>query len=477
MASRHTAWVSDLGPTLSLNSLFKWRRPSLRLGWVLAVCLSAGVAPPLVAQSPPPMPAASAAQTLPELMLQLLQDHPLMRARRAESEATLQGMEIARRQHWPTPSFSTDYGPRTAGNNKDLARASVARLSLPLFTGGLLTADEEAAAMRYQISRLDMQSQGQELGLQWLDLYRGWWQQQHRLRTIDRSLARMRDLHQMIERRTDAGVSAEVEQQLTQVQINRLLDERSLAQRLSEQVLADMANLLGQPVRPPMLDVAQLPLKPWARLEDMTERSLGISPAVLQSRQNVELAKVEQKRVRAGLMPTVQLRFERQWGTYYGQQPAGERVYVNTQAAFGAGLSALQQQQQALSRTEAAEQQVGAVRQRVQSLANRVWHEELAAQSQLDNASELSRAYDDLESSSLRLFTAGRRTWQELMNLQRERHQLFMQQSDAQSALFGARLRMLWLADVFPGVQLTDHPQPPLPLVQVTPVPTGSRAQ
>jgi len=175
----------------------------------------------------------------------------------------------------------------------------------------------------------------------------------------------------------------------------------------------------------------------------------------------VELAKVEQKRVRAGLMPTVQLRFERQWGTYYGQQPAGERVYVNTQAAFGAGLSALQQQQQALSRTEAAEQQVGATRQRVQSLANRVWHEELAAQSQLDNASELSRAYDDLESSSLRLFTAGRRTWQELMNLQRERHQLFMQQSDAQSALFGARLRMLWLADVFPGVQLTDHPQPP----------------
>ena len=244
MASQHTAWVSDLGPTRSLNSLFKRHRPSLRFGLVLAVCLSTGIAPPLAAQSTSAMPAASAAQTLPELMLQLLQDHPLMRARRAESEATLQGMEIARRQHWPTPSFSTDYGPRTAGNNKDLARASVARLSLPLFTGGLLTADEEAAAMRYQISRLDMQSQGQELGLQWLDLYRGWWQQQHRLRTIDRSLARMRDLHQMIERRTDAGVSAEVEQQLTQVQINRLLDERSLAQRLSEQVLADMANLL-----------------------------------------------------------------------------------------------------------------------------------------------------------------------------------------------------------------------------------------
>ncbi len=475
MASRHTAWVSDLGPTLSPCFPFKRRRPGLTGGVLLALCLGCWSALLVQAQTPP-MPAQTAPQTLPETMLLLLQDHPSMRARRAEAEATLQGMEIARRQHWPTPSVSTDYGPRNAGNNKDLARASVARLSLPLFTGGLLSADEEAAAMRYQLSRLDMQSQGQELGLQWLEMYRAWWQQQQRLRTVAHSLERMRALHQMIVRRTEAGVSAEVDQQLTQVQIQRLLDERALAQRLSDQVLAEMANLLGQSVQPILIDAAALPHKPWVRVEELSERTMGVSPAVLQARQNVELAKVEQKRVRASLLPTVQLRYERQWGTYYGQQPAGERFYVNTQAAFGAGMSALQQQQQALSRTDAAEQQVGAARQRIQSLVNRLWHEEQAAQSQLDNASELAQAYDGLEASSLRLFTAGRRTWQELMNLQRERHQLGLQQTDALAAMLGARLRMLWLADAFPGVQLTDHPQPTLPLVQVTPVPAGSRA-
>lgn len=107
----------------------------------------------------------------------------------------------------------------------------------------------------------------------------------------------------------------------------------------------------------------------------------------------------------------------------------------------------------------------------MQSLCNRLWHEERLADSQLRNALTLANDYSDLIDAGLRLFTAGRRSWQDLMTLQREQHQVQMQRADAEAALLGARLRTLWLADALPDVRLSELTPLSLPTEPALPTP------
>ena len=101
-----------------------------------------------------------------------------------------------------------------------------------------------------------------------------------------------------------------------------------------------------------------------------------------------------------------------------------------------------------------SERQISATRQRIESLATRLWHEHEQALVQLRNAQALVVSYDDITDSNLRLFASGRRSWLDLLNLLREQHQFRLQLADAQSGVLGARLRMAVLADQLPGMTL-----------------------
>lgn len=141
-------------------------------------------------------------------------------------------------------------------------------------------------------------------------------------------------------------------------------------------------------------------------------------------------------------------------GRLLGSVGAGDRVYLNSQVSLGAGLTHFQQREQAVARADAAERQIAVTRQRIDSIAMRLFNEHEQAMVQLRNTQALVSQYDDITDANLRLFASGRRSWLDLLNLQREQHQLRLQLADAQSGVVGARLRMAVLADGVPGLRL-----------------------
>jgi adhesin transport system outer membrane protein len=381
--------------------------------------------------------------------------HPQLQAKRQEVRSAELGTTIAERQHWPTPSVSANSGPRFTGSpNTGDTRAITAQLSIPIFSGGLLTAEQHIAALRWQLAELDLAQTTTDLSSQLVDLYRQWWQAQARVSMVRQSLARLQDLRVMMGRRAQAGVSSDNEVALTDAHIARFRDEVSLYERTRDVAQSELGLLVGRSLvlRPEAL--GNMPPWPFADSLSLTQRINEVHPALRYSEVQHAIALKDIDRTKASAWPTVSLRAERQWGAYLGSVGAGDRVYLNSQVSLGAGLTHFQQREQAVARADAAERQIAVTRQRIDSIAMRLFNEHEQAMVQLRNTQALVSQYDDITDANLRLFASGRRSWLDLLNLQREQHQLRLQLADAQSGVVGARLRMAVLADGVPGLRL-----------------------
>ena len=380
-----------------------------------------------------------------EALRELYAAHPLMQQKRSDVRAAELGTKVAERQHWPTPSISTNTGSKYVAPGTTLdgeTTAITARLSIPIYSGGLLTIDQKMAAVRWQLAEIDLRQNSVDMSLQFADLYRQWWQFTRREQVVRQTMDRLQSLREMMERRAVAGVSSEVDLQLTNVHISRMLDELSQTIHARDQALNDMRVMLGKPVQLKFEALDDFPLWTYQNVNDLSEQVLSVAPSIRYADTQTVLAKLDVDRTRASAWPTISLRIDRQWGAYYGSLPPGERLSLDSQMSLGAGLSSLQQEEQAVARVTSSEQQAAGVRQRTETQVARLWNDHDQALNQLASVQGLVVNYEDITGANLRLFASGRRSWLDLLNIQRESHQLSVQLVDAQSSIVSARLRM-----------------------------------
>ncbi|WP_416544909.1 TolC family protein [Limnohabitans sp. DCL3] len=384
---------------------------------------------------------------LPQLLLSVWENHPTLKAKRSDRNAMRAAVTVAERQFWPTPSVSNDVGP---ADTQGRTQATTARLSYPLFTGGQLTADLEIADLKHRIAETEIEIAGRELVLQFIDLYRAWWLHSARIDNHQNALMQMDRLRQMLMRRANAGVSAKQDLALADLHWQRLQDEYRQALKQRDQVLADMVTFGGRDMQPSFQPIGSWPRAPYAQILDLTERVLATHPSMNLSQWQTALAQAELKRAKANVLPSVTLKLEKQYGAYQGTQAPASRVYLNSQFTMGAGLAAIPFQQQAMARATAAELQADATRLTLTSQVQRLWHERAQASEQINSTQRQLKLQKDLADSGLRLFTSGRRSWQDLLNLQRELHQLQAQKSEAEATYLAADWRLHLLANTLP---------------------------
>jgi outer membrane protein, adhesin transport system len=384
---------------------------------------------------------------LSNLLRSALISHPSLRAKTADRNAARTGVTIAERQFWLTPSIANDVGPvDSMGRN----HALTARLSYPIFTGGQLTADLESADLRQRIAEYEVEITSRELALQFIDLYRAWWLQSARIENLSDAKIQMGQLRDMLKRRTQAGVSAQLDLAQAELQLSRLQDEHRQALKLRDQTLAEITTFSGVEIHPEFYDLSQWLPSPFTQISDLSERVFSTHPSINTSQLQITLAQTELKKIQAGTLPSVNLRLEKQYGSYLGALSPASRIYLNTQLTLGAGLSALPMQEQSLERIQAAEMQATATRLNLSTQVQRIWNERAQATELMTSTARQLAAQKELAAAGVRLFTSGRRSWQDLLNLQREVYQLMTQQNDAEAAYLSANWRMQLLGNNLP---------------------------
>lgn len=389
----------------------------------------------------------SSTDDLPGLLKAVLENHPTLQAKASDRNAARTAVTIAERQFWPTPSINSDVGPADSSGR---TQALTARITYPVFTGGLLTADLESAELRQQIAQYEIDIVAREVAFQFLDLYRNWWFHSARAVNLNKAKQQMDTLRETQQRRTKAGVSPALDLAQAEMQSKRLQDEHRQAIKQSNQALAEMTTLTGQNINPYFFDLSHWPASPHTQVADLTDLVLSTHPSVTTALSQINLAQTELKKIKANALPTISLRAEKQHGSYLGSLSPSSRVYLNTQFTMGAGLAALPMQAQSIARIQAAEEQATAVRLNLSALVQRIWNERAQAAEQMISTANQLAAQKEMAAAGIRLFTAGRRSWQDLLGMQRERQQLMTQQNEAETAYLNANWRLHLLGNTLP---------------------------
>lgn len=359
-----------------------------------------------------------------------LASHPLVQGKRSAQAAAQADLDGAEWQRYPSPSFEAS--TQSAGQN-----AGLLRLDQPLWTGGRISAGIDAAGGRVDAAGAALDEARQELTLRVIAATTEALRQQDRQQRGVAGVREHEKLLAMIQRRVGQEVSAIADQNLARARLYAAANELSVTTQALNNALAQLSQLAGQPVTaiaPQGLTEASAP----ASLAAALTQALDHSPTLRRLLHEEEVAKAEIASKRAAYMPQLVFRLERSAG---GQTPDSRAMLVLL-AQPGAGLSAKSGADAAVARREAARMASEAAEREARERVTLDWNEWVAARLRLENATQARAMSTEVFDSYARQYTAGRKTWIDVLNAVREATQSELAADDAQAQMLAASLRL-----------------------------------
>jgi outer membrane protein, adhesin transport system len=382
----------------------------------------------------------SHAQSLPELIDEVLSTHPSVRSQRALGESAKDAVEGAKWQFYPTPSIGFEQvdTSKSDPNYPSYGDKSVTtlRLQQPLWTGGRLTAGLERAQAGVRVSQATLDGTRQDLALRVVQLYADWYGAGLKREAFAQSLKAHRTLQQQINRRIGGGVSPASDLTLLLGRAQQTEADLSAAQAQEQTAVGRLTQLLGHALSAHALASAtSTPQSLEVAVQTLLERAQAQNPNVVKLQAQAQAAQADIASARADLQPEVYVRAESQYGSYsVPGSPTLSRFFVGVSSRLGAGLSSLTQVGAAQARFEAAQADIDSTRlslgEQIQAdyaQAQAGQGSIAALQASLESADNITRAWN-------RQFVAGRKTWPDVMNAVREQAQLQAQIADARAA-------------------------------------------
>ena len=382
-----------------------------------------------------------------EIVRQALATHPAILAKRSSSAAAKAESEGAAWQRYPTPSIEIN-------NDSNGTRTSLLRVQQPVWAGGRIDAGIDAANSRHRASETAIQEAKQDIILRIIAAYVDALRQQARQESLARGVQEHERLLGLIARRVEHDASPRVDQELAQSRLFQARNDLSAVKQGLANALTQLSQLSGMPVLAVgALDADSLP-GPKSK-ELLLEQAIARSPTLRRLGFEEEAAQSEVELKRASYRPQVSLRYENSRASAaLNGIPAynTNRVLVVFEAQTGAGLSALSGVDAAMARRNAAQQQSETALRDLRERLTMDWDEWLAARARLENATLASKEAREVFASYTRQYTAGRKTWLDVLNTIRESTQSDVAATDAGAQATGAALRLSLLSGNLKGL-------------------------
>lgn len=380
------------------------------------------------------------ALTLPELLQAASDNHPTIQAARQGVNAANEDVTVARRQYWPTPSALVESGAPT----KLQTPTQLLRVEQTVWDFGLTAANVSVAERAADIANAALETQRQTIGLQVIEAWATLLSSYGRIRVAEAMLKRLQLHESMMLRRVKGELSTQIDLDLVRSRILQGQVELTQAQtgiQLSITRLQNLAGLQGLEARfaPPPPMPSRTHLDGQFRLLGQTDWDIAANhqPAVLRAEEELRQG---QERINAKIAqsrPQVYARFDQ---AVNGRRDSA--VYLGLRYSPGAGFANFAEESALEARALALEQSAQAARiearQSLELDRDNLRDAGLRAQS-LDAAVQgAQRVFESYE----RQFTAGRKTWIDLMNAVREVAQNAYSLVDANAAQAAALYRL-----------------------------------
>ncbi|MCZ2497750.1 hypothetical protein GN316_13380 [Xylophilus sp. Kf1] len=358
------------------------------------------------------------ALTLPELLRAATETHPTVQAARQGVNAANEDVTVARRQYWPTPSALVESG----APNRLQTPTQLLRVEQTLWDFGLTKANVNVAERGSDIASAALETQRQVIGLQVVEAWGTLLASYGRIRVAEAMLQRLQTHESMMLRRVRGELSTRIDLDLVRSRILQAQVELTQARTGVQLSITRLQNLAGMPglesrLDPPPALPSQARLDRQLRSFEQTDWDSAAQrqPAVLRAEEELRQG---QERISAKIAqsrPQIYARFDQ---AVNGRHDSA--VYLGLRYTPGAGFSNIAEESALAARALALEQSAHAARiearQSLELDRDNLRDAGLRAQS-LDAAVQgAQRVFESYE----RQFTAGRKTWIDLMNAVRE---------------------------------------------------------
>lgn len=374
--------------------------------------------------------------------------HPSVSSRRFEVKAL--GAERASAEYQRYPSFSLQAQTMTGNQNQ-----IVAAVQQPLWVGGRITGGIDQAEVRLRLggaALLDVQRRIMEETAVAYAALRG---AQQRLKAAELNVAEHERLKGLVSRRVEGGIASGADVLLADSRLSQAVAQRIQLQGSATRARNDLLTLTQQAVegnQPVPSHLLSLPER-----DHTPEMIVKSSPTVEQRNLEVEEARVAERLSVAALMPALYAKVEQNvYATErYGESPYETRVGVVLQGTVeGLGLAGWKRVNASEARVEAARREVVAAELDARRQAESLVIDVGSLQQVVRSYGLLVMSTEATLASFLRQYDAGRKSWVDVLNAQREFSEARLSLEQAQSSLEETSLRLaarLGQLDLFIG--------------------------
>lgn len=383
---------------------------------------------------PPDAPgdaSALPALSLGEALRAAADTHPSVALRIAEQSSSEYGLEGARWQRWPGVSLSSSRGP--FGNT-----LTEVQFEQPLWTGGRITANVNAAEARLEAARSSVAEAKQLIVERAVNAFADALRLQERLAGAQAAIADYEQLTAMIDRRVAGGVSPRNDGTSVRARLQQARSEQLQMRLQLNNARAELEVLVGRRFG----ELAQ-PLMPrlgLATLDEALDASLASAPQLGRLSAEERAAEETIAAARSKLSPALSVRYNKFFGG--GTLYASDQVFVGVSFQPGSGLSSMSAISEAESRRTGAMHSRETARRDIVDRVRSLWNLAESSRGEVAVLHELVRSTQQVYESCLRQFPVGRRTWLEVLLARRDATQAQYALSDARWSGFASVLKL-----------------------------------
>lgn len=360
---------------------------------------------------------------LSKLLAEALQQHPSVIAEQLQKKASQEDLEGAKMQRWPNLSVQTE----TSGHKPNTTLA----VQVPLWNWGKTDASIGAASQAVEAQSAKIREAELIVAFRVLESWQSARAAQKRLAVQADTRKKLEGFNAMMERRISAQVSPTIEAEVVGARLRQIEADEEQTQSVVLQSLSRLGQLLGRKVDASEIGAEAHRVNFQGRFQSALESKAPENyPSIERAKREAAVALQEAKIKDASRYPEV---FFRWFKSTSRNGPSEHGGFVGLKVETGAGLSSLNLARSAAARAEAAAKAI--------DLARRDLMDQIETdQESLRNAAQRSHRLEKAISSAAqvldsyeRLFVAGRRSWQEVLNAVREHHDFRVAQTDADS--------------------------------------------
>jgi outer membrane protein, adhesin transport system len=375
------------------------------------------------------VPAATGLEpNLERILRQTIQQHPTVNAEQLNKLAAQEDLDSAKLQRLPNFSYQTE----TSGHKP----TSTLAMQVPLWNFGRTDATIGAASSTLDAQDAKLREAQQGLALKVFEHWNAAQAAHKRLQIQAATRVKLESFSNMMKRRIDAQVSPPIEAELVESRLRQIENDESLTRTQLKIALSRLSLLAGQTVGPDDIatDASHLHHTRLLTNTGLTSSLIAASvsdkhPSLERARASAQAAMKEAQARDAARYPEVFFKWYRSGGRNTETSHGG---FIGLRAETSAGFSAANAARSASARAQAQEQALETTRR---ELEEQMQTERESLRNASQRSARLSQAVmsaAQVVDSYERLFVAGRRSWQEVLNALREYNDFQLAHTDSQ---------------------------------------------